>query len=106
MWLVQRAVVAVLVALEILFPSAGALAKAAKQARLLNYRVLYALANNARCGVLQARKVMGRQAPAFDASEVEPGLWLGSLEDAHNLDALLARNITAVITVTPGIAVS
>ena len=67
-WAVQRVVVAVLTTLELAVPSAGGLAKAAKQARLLKHRGLYTLCNAARCAVLQGHRILGRPVPPFGTS--------------------------------------
>ena len=39
----------------------------------------------------------------FDANEIEQGLWMGSLEDAHCVEELRARGITHICTVQLGV---
>ena len=97
-------VAAVLLLLECVLPaSAAVLERAGKEARLRERRRLYTAINLARTARLRLRWRCCRRRPAFGASEVAPGFFLGSMADAHNLEELQARGIVAVVTVSPGI---
>jgi len=39
----------------------------------------------------------------FAANEIVPGLWLGSIWDAHNVDALKSHNINHILTIIIGV---
>ena len=101
--LLLMAAAALLLLCEYVLPSAGALERAGKAARLRGWRQLYTAINFARTYQLRLRWRCCRRRPAFSASEVAPGLFLGSMADAHNLEELQARGIVAVVTISPGI---
>jgi hypothetical protein len=96
-------VAALLLLCEYVFPWLEALERGGKAARLRGWRRLYVAVNYARTAQLRLRWRCCRRRPSFGASEVAPGLFIGSMADAHNLEALQARGIVAVVTVSPGI---
>jgi hypothetical protein len=54
-------------------------------------------------GKLLAAGVFAGQRHPFEASQVAPGIWLGSITDAHCPDELRIRNIRGVVTVVIGV---
>lgn len=90
-----------LLLLDLMLPRLALLEKAGRAARVRRMRMLYTAVNRAR--VAKLRLKCRHAPPAFGASEVAPGFFVGSMEDAHNLGALQERNVVAVITVSPGI---
>lgn len=94
---------ALLLLCEYVVPCLGTLERAGKAARIRGWRQMYTAINLARTAQLRVRWRCCRRRDPFAASEVAPGLFLGSMADAHNFEALQKRGIVAVITVSPGI---
>lgn len=103
-WLLLAAVAVLLLLCEYALPRIDALARAGKAARIGGRRQLYTAINLARTWDIRLRWRCCRRRPAFTASEVAPGLFLGSMADGNNLQALQQRGIVAVVTVSPGIS--
>jgi len=96
-------VASLLLLLDCLLPGVAVLERAGKLARQGGRRRIYTAINLARTARLRLRWRCFGWRPAFGASEIAPGLFLGSMADAHNLEALRARGIVAIVTVSPGI---